>query len=107
VSSFCLKGPTDKMGLFSPNNSLVFYSKTSTEIMFFSDSINNFNESITLSVINNNEVILTVEYLDNRVKENEYFLMKINDSNKLLKCYFARGTFNVCLCSFNEILLSN
>jgi len=102
-----LKGPTPKTGIYSSNNSLVLYSENNNCIQFNTDSIDNYENSITMVVKDDmGNVVLAIDYLDNRVKNNEIFAIKLHDTDHILYGAFACGTYNICLCSVNDLKFS-
>ncbi len=102
-----LKGPTPKTGIYSPNDSLVLYSENNNCIQFNTDSIDNYKNSITMVVKDEvGNVILAVDYLDNRIKNDEIFGIKLHDTDHIRYGAFAYGTYNICLCSVNDLKLN-
>ena len=102
--TYSLKGPTSETGIYSPNDSLVLYCDNDSSILFNTDSVDDYKDSITMIIKDEmGNVVLAMDYLDNRVKNNEIFGIKIHNSDHILYGAFAYGTYNICLCSVNDL----
>jgi len=98
---YSLQGPTGTFGLYSPNNSLDILCDSKSLFLFNTDSLENYKTELTLIITNkngNHEIL--VNFLDNRVINNESFGFIPENSNSIFYGEFSRGSYGVVLCSF-------
>ena len=105
--TYSLKGPTSKTGINSPDDSLVLYSDNDNSVLFNTDSVEDWENSITMIIRDEKgNTVIAIDYLDNRVKNNEIFGIKLLNNDNILYGAFARGTYNICLCSINDLKIN-
>jgi hypothetical protein len=98
---YTLKGPTDDVGIFSPQQSVNVTTTHESEILFNTDTVDTpFYNGITMFITDEScNTLMTVNYLLNRCIEKQHFGFKHKNGN-IYYGVFPCGTIGVALCSF-------